>query len=165
MPETVNSMLMPFSNVAHLPLAEKFEATRIAGCNALSLMPYEVEQMMAAGIPAKEVRQRADDAGTRILRLDPLNTWSRIWLPDNMDDAYIATVDTPRERVFALCAELGCQSISLNATFPLGSLPMEANATIRARALKADRSPAIELPTNTAAAPSTMPLELPAVCT
>ncbi|WP_296744769.1 sugar phosphate isomerase/epimerase [Mesorhizobium sp.] len=126
MSEAVNSTLMPFSNVAHLPLAEKFEATRIAGCNALSLMPFEVEQMMEAGMPAREIRQRADDAGIRILRLDPLNTWSRVWLPDNMDDAYIATVDTPRERVFALCAELGCRSISLNATFPLGSLPLEA---------------------------------------
>lgn len=126
MSEVVNSTLMAFSNVAHLPLAEKFEATRISGYNALSLMPFEVEQMMEAGMPAREIRQRADDAGIRILRLDPLNTWSRVWRPDNMDDAYIATVDTPRERVFALCAELGCRSISLNATFPLGSLPLEA---------------------------------------
>ncbi|MBN9234031.1 MULTISPECIES: sugar phosphate isomerase/epimerase family protein [Phyllobacteriaceae] len=126
MSKTVNSYLMPFSNVAHLPLAEKFEATRIAGYDALSLMPYEVDQLEVAGISPKEVRRRADDAGMRILRLDPLNTWSRVWLPDNMDDAYIATVDTRQERVFALCAELGCRSISLNATFPLGSMPMDA---------------------------------------
>jgi sugar phosphate isomerase/epimerase len=126
MQSLVNSYLMPFSNVAHLPLAEKFEVTRVAGYNALSLMPYEVEQMAAAGVSPKEVRLRANDAGMSILRLDPLNTWSRVWLPDNMDDAYIATVDTRQDRVFALCAELGCRSISLNATFPRGSMSIEA---------------------------------------
>lgn len=82
--------------------------------------------MTATGVSPKEVRQRADDAGMSILRLDPLNTWSRVWLPDNMDDAYIATVDTRQDRVFALCAELGCRSISLNATFPRGSMSIEA---------------------------------------
>ncbi|WP_395446578.1 sugar phosphate isomerase/epimerase family protein (plasmid) [Aminobacter sp. UC22_36] len=126
MQSLVNSHLMPFSNVAHLPLAEKFEATRVAGYNALSLMPYEVEQMAATGVSPKHVRQCADDAGMSILRLDPLNTWSRVWLPDNMDDAYIATVDTKQDRVFALCAELGCRSVSLNATFPRGSMPLDA---------------------------------------
>lgn len=82
--------------------------------------------MTATGVSPKEVRQRADDAGMSILRLDPLNTWSRVWLPDNMDDAYIATVDTRQDRVFALCAEMGCRSISLNATFPRGSMSIEA---------------------------------------
>jgi sugar phosphate isomerase/epimerase len=125
MPVTANSFLMPFSNVAHLPLAEKFEATRIAGYSALSLMPYELDQLEAAGTPPSEVRARAADAGVHVARLDPLNTWSRIWLPDNMDDAYVATVNTTKERMFTLCTAVGATQISLNATFPRGSMTLD----------------------------------------
>jgi sugar phosphate isomerase/epimerase len=124
MPVTANSFLMPFSNVAHLPLAEKFEATRVAGYSALSLMPHELDQMEAAGTPPSEVRDRAADAGLHIARLDPLNTWSRIWLPDNMDDAYVATVNTTKARIFALCTAVGATHLSLNATFPRNSMPL-----------------------------------------
>ena len=47
----------------------------------------------------------------------------------------------------------------------VGSLPIEANARMRARGLRPAFFAAFLLPTSTAAAPSTMPLELPAVCT
>ncbi|MCY1448266.1 hypothetical protein D9M71_649230 [compost metagenome] len=47
----------------------------------------------------------------------------------------------------------------------VGSEPMEAKLRIRARGLRPRRSPASRLPTSTAAAPSTIPEELPAVCT
>ena len=47
----------------------------------------------------------------------------------------------------------------------VGSLPIEANERIRARGCRPSLRPALRLPTSTAAAPSTMPLELPAVCT
>lgn len=124
MSHSVNSHLMAFSNVAHLPLAEKLEATRIAGCTGLSLMPYELDQMEAAGLSPEAVRRQAEDVGLKIERLDPLNTWPRKWRPDNMDDAYIATVDTRKERVFDLCSRLGCTHLSLNATFPRNSLTM-----------------------------------------
>lgn len=119
------SYCMPFSNVAHLPLDEKLRATQIAGYPALSLMPIELEQMAAAGIPPKEVRKRAEGAGIAISRLDPLNTWPRIWRPDNMDEAYIASVDTPADRFFPLCEAVGATFMSLNATFPLNSMPLD----------------------------------------
>lgn len=121
----VNSHLMAFSNVAHLPLAEKLKATRVAGCSGLSLMPYELDQMEAAGLSPESVRRQTEDEGLKIVRLDPLNTWPRVWLPDNMDDAYIATVDTRKERVFDLCSRLGCTHLSLNATFPKNALTIE----------------------------------------
>jgi sugar phosphate isomerase/epimerase len=75
----VNSYTMPFSNVAHLPLAKKLRATQVAGYTDLSLMPYEVEQMASKGISPTELKKRAEDAGITIGRLDPLNTWPRIW--------------------------------------------------------------------------------------
>src|SRR5712671_2359807 len=46
-----------------------------------------------------------------------------------------------------------------------GSEPILANALIRARGLRLARRPASALPINTAAAPSTIPEELPAWCT
>ena len=118
----VNSTMMPFSNVAHLPLDEKLRATRLAGFSQLSLMPLEVEKLLASGLSAKDISARASDAGVAITRLDPLNTWPRIWRPDNMDEAYIASVNTEPDRFFELCAALGCTYASLNATFPLNSM-------------------------------------------
>ena len=47
----------------------------------------------------------------------------------------------------------------------VGSLPIDANARMRARGFRPAFVPKRLLPTSTAAAPSTMPLELPAVCT
>jgi len=121
----VNSYAMPFSNVAHLDLAGKLLATQIAGYVDLSQMPIEIERMAEAGIPPKEVRKRAADQGISIGRLDPLNTWPRIWRPDNMDEAYISTVDTPADRFFSLAEGVGAKYMSLNATFPRGSMPLD----------------------------------------
>ena len=47
----------------------------------------------------------------------------------------------------------------------VGSLPIEANERMRARGLRPSRSPISRVPINTPAAPSTIPLELPPVCT
>jgi len=119
------SYMMPFSNVAHLPLQEKLEATRLAGYPELSLMPVEVEGMLADGLSFGEIRAMAADAGVAITRLDPLNTWPRIWRPDNMDEAYIESVGTPPDRFFELADGLGCRHASLNATFPSGSMSIQ----------------------------------------
>lgn len=123
MPGAVSSYMMPFSNIAHLPLAEKFRATQLAGFQELSLMPSELERIVAQGTSLAQVRQMAADWGVRITRLDPLNTWPRIWHPDNMDAAYIATVNTTPERFMELSDALGCTHMSLNATFPLKAMP------------------------------------------
>lgn len=121
---TVNSTMMPFSNVAHLPFVEKLRATRLAGFVELSLMPLEVERLLDGGMSFAEMKSRAADQGVAITRLDPLNTWPRIWRPDNMDEAYIRTVDTTPDAFFRLIDELGCTHMSLNATFPLNAMPL-----------------------------------------
>jgi sugar phosphate isomerase/epimerase len=118
----VSSFLMPFSNVAHLPLLEQLRATQLAGYQQLAMMPFEVERFVSEGISLRDIRRAADDHGIRISRLDPLNTWSRIWRPENMDDAYISRVDTVADKFFALSTALGCTHMSLNATFPFGSM-------------------------------------------
>jgi sugar phosphate isomerase/epimerase len=116
---------MPFSNVSHLPLGGKLKATRLAGYGELSLMPIEVERMLEDGLSFVDITSMAADEGVRITRLDPLNTWPRIWLPDNMDDAYVRTVDTTADAFFKLSDGLGCTHMSLNATFPLNAMPMD----------------------------------------
>ncbi|MER8953450.1 sugar phosphate isomerase/epimerase [Mesorhizobium sp. M0833] len=122
MSRTVNSYMMPFSNVAHLSLTDKFRATQLAGFKELSLMPRDVERLIEGGKPASDIVAEAADHGVRITRLDPLNTWPRIWRPDNMDEAYIATVNTPPDQFFRLTDALGCTHASLNATFPLNAM-------------------------------------------
>ena len=119
------TLMMPFSNVAHLPFSDKLKATRLGGFGELSLMPLEVEQILAEGRTFSDMKTMAADEGVRITRLDPLNTWPRIWLPDNMDAAYVKTVDTTAEAVFRLTDGLGCTHLSLNATFPRHSMPVD----------------------------------------
>ncbi|MET3580091.1 sugar phosphate isomerase/epimerase [Mesorhizobium robiniae] len=121
----VNSTMMPFSNVAHLPFQEKLRATRLAGFGELSLMPLEVERLLEDGMSFAEMKSRAADDGISITRLDPLNTWPRIWRPDNMDEAYIRTVDTAPDAFFRLIDGLGCTHMSLNATFPLNAMSID----------------------------------------
>ncbi len=118
-----STFMMPFSNVAHLPFDDKLKATRLAGFAELSLMPLEVERLLAQGMSFSEITTRAADVGVRITRLDPLNTWPRIWRPDNMDEAYIRSVDTAPDAFFRLSDGLGCTHMSLNATFPRNAMP------------------------------------------
>ena len=119
------TLMMPFSNVAHLPFADKLAATRLGGFGELSLMPLEVERILANGLTFTDMKAMAADEGVRITRLDPLNTWPRIWVPDNMDEAYVKTVDTVADAMFRLTDGLGCTHISLNATFPLDAMSLD----------------------------------------
>lgn len=119
------TLMMPFSNVAHLPFPDKLRASRLGGFGELSLMPLEVEQILASGLTFHDMKAMAADEGVRITRLDPLNTWTRVWLPDNMDEAYVRTVDTTADAMFRLSDGLGCTHISLNATFPLNAMPLD----------------------------------------
>jgi sugar phosphate isomerase/epimerase len=121
---SVASFMMPFSNVAHLAFDDKLKATALSGFTELSLMPLEVERILAGGLTFADMKSKASDHGVRVTRLDPLNTWPRIWRPDNMDEAYIRTVDTTPDVFFRLSEGLGCTHMSLNATFPRKAMPV-----------------------------------------
>lgn len=124
MTATAISMMMPFSNVAHLAFDDKLKATQLAGFGELSLMPIEVERILAGGLSFADMKAKAADHDVRITRLDPLNTWPRLWRPDNMDEAYIRTVDTTPDAFFRLADGLGITQMSLNATFPRDAMPI-----------------------------------------
>lgn len=124
-PVTVNSYTMNYSNVVHLPFEEKLRATRLAGYDTMSLMPADIQDMEAAGQSLSDIRSRAADAGVTISRLDPLNTWSRRWVSDNMDDAYTLKTATTAREFFRLCEGIGATKASLNAMFPLNSMTMQ----------------------------------------
>ena len=118
----VNSYTMNYSNVVHLPFEEKLKATRLAGCTTMSLMPADILDMEFADQSLANIRARAADAGVTISRLDPLNTWSRHWVSDNMDDSYTLKTATTAREFYRLCAGIGATKASLNAMFPLGSM-------------------------------------------
>ena len=120
----INSYAMPFSNLSHLDFHEKVRATRLSGFEQFSLMPIEVKEIVAQGIPVEDMVRIAADQGLRISRLDPLNTWPRVWRPDNMDEAYVARVSEGVDEFFSIAERLGCSFASLNATFPPGAMPV-----------------------------------------
>ena len=72
-----------------------------------------------------DIRSEAQDAGVHINRLDPLNTWSRRWVSDNMDEASTLKTATTAHEFFRLCEGLGCTNASLNAMFPRGSMSID----------------------------------------
>lgn len=125
MVNAVNSYTMNYSNVAHLPFRDKLRATQLAGYTTMSLMPIDVQRMEQGVLSLRKIRAQADEFGIVINRLDPLVTWSRVWLPDNMDEEYIAKTSTPPEEFFRLCDGLGCTNASLNATYPLNSMTLD----------------------------------------
>ncbi|MGH3638660.1 MAG: hypothetical protein ACRDUX_06495, partial [Mycobacterium sp.] len=55
---------------AHLPFAEQLEATRLAGCELLTITPLTYSCLVEQGLGAKEIRAAADDAGVRVSHLD-----------------------------------------------------------------------------------------------
>ncbi|WP_180735438.1 sugar phosphate isomerase/epimerase [Paraburkholderia sp. PGU19] len=118
-------LLMPFSNVRHLPYAEKLRAAQLAGFGEMSLHPHEVRDVIAGGTSARQMLVMADDHGVRITRLDPLSNWNPHWLPTNMDASYIRDFSIPAVEFFELCEELGCTHASLNATFAAGVVPFD----------------------------------------
>lgn len=122
---TIDGQMMCFSNVAHLPFPERIRATRLAGCDQFSMMPIEVKEAMAKGISIADMRSIAAENGVRITRLDPLVRWTRIWRPTNMSEAYIQRISDTPDEFFDLAENLGCQYMSLNATFPKDSMGMD----------------------------------------
>jgi sugar phosphate isomerase/epimerase len=127
MPEGIEMMLtMPFSNVMHLPFAQKLAATRQAGIDTMSIQPQEALAIVAAeGCSLIDLRRMAEDAGVRIRRLDPLCTWVPDWHPVNMTEEFVRSHDVSATTFFEVAEALGCTEMSLNATFPAGRYTLE----------------------------------------
>jgi sugar phosphate isomerase/epimerase len=85
-------------------------------------MPADIQGMEQTGRTLADIRSEAADQGVQINRMDPLNTWSRRWVSDNMPDAYTLKTATTAYEFFRICEGLGCTHASLNAMFPLGSM-------------------------------------------
>lgn len=116
---------MPFSNVLHLPFAEKVRATRLAGFQEMSIQPQEVQRLVASGTSINDMKSIAADSGVRISRLDPLCTWNPHWQPGNMDDAFITDHALTSGNFLEIASALGCSHMSLNATFSVGTYTAE----------------------------------------
>jgi len=109
---------MPFSNVLHLPFADKVKATRLAGLQQMTIQPQEVLKLVAEGLTIAVMKAMAADGGIEIGRLDPLCPWVPDWRPTNFGADYARAHDISPEVFFDLCDKLGCTYMSLNATFP-----------------------------------------------
>ena len=109
---------MPFSNVLHLPFAEKIKATRLAGFSDMTIQPQEVLKLVAEGISIADMKAMASEGGVTISRLDPLCPWVPDWKPTNFGADYARAHDISPKVFFDLCDKLGCTYMSLNATFP-----------------------------------------------
>jgi hypothetical protein len=111
---------MPFSNLMHLPFAEKIRTTQLAGFSELTLHPKEIKDTESAGISIPTMRTMLDDAGLFVNRIDALCTWVPEWKSIDMDEEYHRISSTQPDAFLALAEQFGCNYISLNAMFPAG---------------------------------------------
>jgi sugar phosphate isomerase/epimerase len=109
---------MPFSNVLHLSFPDKVKATRLAGFSTMTIQPQEVLKLVAEGTSIADMKAMLADGGITIPRLDPLCPWVPDWRPTNFGADYARAHDISPAVFFDLSDKLGCNSMSLNATFP-----------------------------------------------
>ncbi|WP_287812808.1 TIM barrel protein [Pseudomonas sp.] len=114
---------MPFSNVLHLSVVDKFAATAAAGFTEIALQPQEIIRLHRQGVTVADLIAMAADHGVRINRLDPLCTWNPDWQPGNMGSAFVDDHRVSAAAFFRLAEQLGCEYMSLNATFRAGAYP------------------------------------------
>ena len=82
-----SSTIMWVGTVRSLPLKEQLRASRLAGCDAISITPWHYCRWLADGITTKDMLLMADDEGVKLTQLDPYSRWATHWLPDNLDPA------------------------------------------------------------------------------
>lgn len=110
---------------AHLGYAEQLEATRLSGCEVLTITPQAYARRRAQGLSASDIRSMAEDAGVRVDHLDPIARWAPAWLPEEPTSKMVEALGTSVDDFFTIADELGCESLSAICSFPHGEVPIE----------------------------------------
>src|SRR6478609_8560061 len=94
---------------------ERLEAAATCGYTGMSVVPTD-----CTAIPPNRMRQLADDAGIKLVTLDPLVCWLPHWNPPPIGSADPARLQLMNdlmqfdvERILDLAAGLGCTAVSV----------------------------------------------------
>lgn len=123
---TVDDLVLWQATVRALPLTDQLRVASAAGFTALSIGPRDVARWRASGGQLSDLLRRASDHGVRLSHLDALTRWAPAWIPDDVDDDFIALIDTPSDEFFRIADELGCESMTAVGSFPQGTVEIGA---------------------------------------
>lgn len=79
--------IMWSGTVRALPLAGQIKAASIAGCETLSITPFNYAMWLASGLSTRDMLVMAADEGVKINQLDPITRWHANWMPRNLEPA------------------------------------------------------------------------------
>ncbi|MGJ4859700.1 sugar phosphate isomerase/epimerase family protein [Labrys sp. La1] len=122
-----SSTIMWVGTVRALPLAEQLKAARLAGCDAISITPYNYTKWLLEGLSTKDMLVLADDNGVKLTQLDPYARWATHWFPDNLDPAQfpIPFFGYEGEDFFRIAEALQVDSMSAIITCPQSQVSID----------------------------------------
>ena len=78
------STIMWAGTVRSLPLAQQLQATTQAGCDALSISPYNYTRWIMEGLSTSDILAMAAENNVVLSHLDPYTRWAKHWRPDSL---------------------------------------------------------------------------------
>ena len=110
---TPNDLVFSSVPVARVPLLDRLEPVASAGFAGISVLPYDVLSLEAAGMAAAEITLRIADCGLLVAEVDSIGTW----LPcqQNVPPQHFGQLlrELTVERVLPLAARIGARSVTL----------------------------------------------------
>ncbi len=121
-----SSTIMWVGTVRSLPLREQLVASFAAGCDALSITPYNYSRWLAEGLSTKDMLLMAADNNVRLTQLDPYSRWATYWKPDNLDPSQfpLSFFDFDENDFFRIADALKVDSMSAIITCPKHQVSM-----------------------------------------
>src|SRR5690606_681739 len=97
------------------PFLDRLQPARDAGYAGVSIWPYEVEALRAAGTSDRELRARVDDAGLAVAEVDAVTNWLPGHTPPpGMDPAMAqGLMANTASHVCAMAESIGARSVTL----------------------------------------------------
>lgn len=114
--------MMWAGTVRSLSLPDQLVATRLAGCDTLSVTPLNYAQWIASGLTPQDMMSMAADHGIRLDQLDPLTRWHGNWRPEGVP-AQLCPIEflaTTPDEFFCIARALRVDRISAIMTGPPG---------------------------------------------
>lgn len=99
-------------------LQERIAAMQAAGLQNMSLFPIDFRHAREAGLAPATMRQMLDDAGLRVVVIDPYTRWVPQWNPPaSMSPDDVAFTDFDEDEIFEMAHTFGVESINVIESF------------------------------------------------
>jgi sugar phosphate isomerase/epimerase len=111
------------ANVRSKPLAERLVAAQLGGFTHMSVFPIDYRGWRNGGLSAQQIRKQIQDAGIRVLAVDPFVQWvPDFTIPNWYPADYRGFIEFSETQILEIAQELEAESINcvegLNQSYP-----------------------------------------------